>query len=72
VYRGEAIPQLGGHYFFSDFCSGFIRSIAPSGEVFDWTEQTDAVDGVTSFGVDANGELLVVSSSGVVYRVVER
>ena len=72
VYRGEAIPQLSGHYFFSDFCSGFIRSIAPSGEVFDWTEQTGTVDGVTSFGVDADGELLVVSSSGVVYRVVER
>lgn len=72
VYRGEAIPQLGGHYFFSDFCSGFIRSIAPSGEVFDWTEQTGAVEGVTSFGVDADGELLVVSASGVVYRVVER
>ncbi len=70
VYRGQAIPQLGGHYFFSDFCSGFIRSIAPSGEVFDWTDQTGPVVSVTSFGLDADGELLVVSANGTVYRVV--
>jgi glucose/arabinose dehydrogenase len=72
VYRGNAIPQLAGHYFFSDWCAGFIRSIAPTGDVFDWTEQTGAVDSVTSFGVDAGGELLVVSGAGTVYRLVER
>ena len=70
VYRGHAIPQLAGHYFFSDWCSGFIRSIAPSGEVFDWTEQTGAVGGATSFGLDSAGELLVVSGNGTVYRLV--
>lgn len=72
VYRGKAIPQLDGHYFFSDFCSGFLRSIAPSGAVFDWTDQTGTVPGVTSFGIDSDGELLVVSAEGTVYRVVER
>jgi glucose/arabinose dehydrogenase len=71
VYRGRALPQLTGHYFFSDFCSGFIRSIAPSGEVFDWTEQTGSLSDVTSFGVDVDGELLVVSGSGTIYRLVE-
>ena len=40
VYRGSAIPQLDGHYFFSDWCSGFIRSIAPDGSVHDWTDGT--------------------------------
>jgi glucose/arabinose dehydrogenase len=71
VYRGQAIPQLAGHYFFSDFCTGFLRSIAPSGEVFDWTDQTGSVPSVTSFGVDVDGELLVISGDGTVYRVVE-
>ena len=70
VYRGEALPQLNGHYFFSDFCSGFLRSIAPSGEVFDWTDQTGRVNSATSFGVDADGELLVISGNGTVFRVV--
>ena len=72
VYRGEAIPQLRGHYFFSDFCSGFIRSIAPSGEVFDWTERTGVFRGVSSFGVDQDGELLLVTAGGTVHRLVER
>lgn len=71
VYRGRAIPQLNGHYFFSDYCAGFLRSIAPSGEVFDWTEQTGTVSDVTSFGLDIDGELLVISANGTVYRVVE-
>ena len=35
VYRGTSIPQLDGHYFFSDYCSGFVRSIAPDGAVYD-------------------------------------
>jgi glucose/arabinose dehydrogenase len=70
VYRGEAIPQLQGHYFFSDYCAGFIRSIAPTGEVFDWTDQTGTVAGVTSFGLDQDGELLVVSAQGAIYRLV--
>ena len=72
VYRGNAIPQLSGHYFFSDFCSGFIRSIAPTGEVIDWTERTGVFAGVTSFGLDADGELLLVTSGGTVHRLVER
>lgn len=71
VYRGGAIPQLAGHYFFSDFCTGFLRSIAPSGEVFDWTDQTGSVPSVTSFGLDIDGELLILSGEGTVYRVVQ-
>lgn len=70
VYRGEAMPQLDGHYFFSDWCGGFIRSIAPDGSVFDWTEQTGRVASVTSFGLDQAGELLVVSGDGSIFKLV--
>ncbi|HWC06515.1 MAG TPA: PQQ-dependent sugar dehydrogenase, partial [Gemmatimonadota bacterium] len=31
VYRGSALPELRGHYFFSDFCSGFVRSFRLAG-----------------------------------------
>jgi glucose/arabinose dehydrogenase len=72
VYRGTAIPQLDGHYFFSDWCSGFIRSIAPDGSVHDWTDGTGSVAQVTSFGRDKPGEIYVVSGVGTVYRIVER
>ena len=70
VYRGSALPELTGHYFFSDFCSGFVRSIAPDGSVHDWTDGTGKVGGVTSFGVDADGELYIVRSGGTVDRIV--
>lgn len=71
VYRGDAIPQLDGHYFFSDWCSGFIRSIAPDGTVHDWTDRTGNVAAVTSFGRDDSGEIYVVSGAGTIYRIVE-
>ena len=71
VYRGAAIPQLDGHYFFSDWCSGFLRSIAPDGVVHDWSEGTGTVAQVSSFGRDEAGEVYVVSAAGTVYRIVE-
>ncbi|MEA3502112.1 MAG: PQQ-dependent sugar dehydrogenase, partial [Actinomycetota bacterium] len=71
VYRGSAIPQLDGHYFFSDWCSGFIRSIASDGSVYDWTDGTGTVPSVSSFGRDDAGEIYVVSAAGTVYRIIE-
>jgi len=71
VYRGEAIPRLDGHYFFSDWCNGFIRSIAPDGTIVDWTRETGTVDQVTSFGRDESGEIYVVSTDGSIYQLVE-
>ena len=71
VYRGSAIPELDGHYFFSDWCSGFIRSIAPDGSIHDWTDGTGTVAGVASFGRDDDGEIYIVSADGTVYRIVE-
>ena len=72
VYRGTAIPQLDGHYFFSDFCTGFIRSLAPDGTVHDWTEGTGTLGQPTSFGIDGAGEVYVVSAVGTVFRIVEK
>ncbi|MEA3510576.1 MAG: PQQ-dependent sugar dehydrogenase [Actinomycetota bacterium] len=71
VYRGSAIPQLDGHYFFSDWCTGFIRSIAPDGSTHDWTDGTGTVAGVSSFGQDDAGEIYIVSAGGTVYRITE-
>ena len=71
VYRGTAIPQLDGHYFYSDWCSGFLRSIAPDGAVHDWTDGTGKLAQVSSFGRDEAGEVYVVSAAGAVYRIVE-
>jgi glucose/arabinose dehydrogenase len=71
VYRGAAIPEVRGHYFYSDYCSGWLRSFRLSGGVA--VEQREwpigDIGNVTSFGVDAAGELYVLSSNGRVYRL---
>jgi glucose/arabinose dehydrogenase len=69
VYRGSAIPELDGHFFYSDFCSGFIRSFSLETGDHDWTPMTGSVPGVSGFGVGGDGELYVVSLGGTVYRV---
>ena len=74
VYRGELIPELDGHYFFGDFCSGWVESIVvgDSGQVderYEWFPP-GAVGGLTSFGIDARGELYVMTTAGALYRIV--
>ncbi|MCL1588814.1 MAG: PQQ-dependent sugar dehydrogenase, partial [Actinomycetia bacterium] len=72
VYRGEAIPQLQGHYFYSDFCSGFLRSVTADGSTSDWTEQTGEAAQVAGFGIGGNGEMYVVSHTGTLFLVEAR
>ncbi len=69
VYRGSEIPELNGHYLFADFCSGIVRSVAPDGAVHDWTERAGRIEGVTSFGVDNDGELYVTLIDGRIWRL---
>jgi hypothetical protein len=71
VYRGRRMPALAGHYFYADYCSGWIRSFRyANGAVTDHRRWDDAGPGqVTSFGEDAQGELYVCTSSGDVYRL---
>jgi hypothetical protein len=73
VYRGQAIDGLQGTYFYSDFCSGWIRSFRyENGGAVDKTEWTSLFTGenVTSFGEDALGELYIVVAEGRIYRIV--
>ncbi|NNC39309.1 MAG: glucose dehydrogenase [Acidimicrobiia bacterium] len=73
VYRGNAIPELDGHYFYSDYCGGWLRSFvwdgSAVGEAADWTQQVGTIGRITSFGTDGAGELYV-TSGGSVYRIV--
>ncbi|MDT8341088.1 MAG: PQQ-dependent sugar dehydrogenase, partial [Longimicrobiales bacterium] len=73
VYRGAAIPEVAGHYFYSDFCSGFLRSFRFSegavAEERSWS--VGALGQVLSFGTDAEGELYILSADGQVRRVTK-
>lgn len=84
VYRGRALgAPYRGRYFFADFVRGRVWSIAlaigASGEATasDLREHTaelsgsTPVGGVSSFGVDADGELYIVSyTRGAVLKVL--
>jgi len=84
VYRGAALdPMFNGRYFFADFVAGRVYSI---GLALDEHQEATAVDVleltpllgganeiglISSFGVDAEGEMYVVSySRGQILKIV--
>jgi glucose/arabinose dehydrogenase len=71
VYRGAAIPGIRGHYFYSDYCSGFLRSFrlvnGAATDKRDWS--VGSIGSILSFGEDASGELYVLSANGIVYKL---
>jgi glucose/arabinose dehydrogenase len=70
VYRGNKMPSLRGHYFYADFCAGWIRSFRLSnGAVVDAQQWFDNVGSVMSFGEDGAGELYVLTFEGNLYRI---
>ncbi len=83
VYRGCAIPDLQGTYFFADFCSAEIWSLLYNGAVTDLRDRTselapppgsglDIFD-IASFGRDAHGEVYVCDhSEGEVFQIIPR
>lgn len=74
VYRGEAIPKLDGRYFFADYCTGGVGSLRyADGAVLDVAapgSQFEGLGSITSFGLDASGELYVLTQDGVVLKLV--
>ena len=74
VYRGTAIPELRGRYFYADYCQGWLASIYDAGTAGFVTRRWTVpnVGNVLSFGQDAAGELYILSASGTVHRIVRR
>lgn len=70
VYRGKRIPEVAGHYFYSDYCSGWVRSFRyQNGSAADQRRwDLPGVGNVLSFGEDAESELYLLSDNGTVYR----
>ncbi|HKS06633.1 MAG TPA: PQQ-dependent sugar dehydrogenase [Gemmatimonadaceae bacterium] len=71
VYRGTSMPEVVGHYFYSDYCAGGLRSFRVVGGVATdhrtWT--IGSVGNVTSFGLDGAGEMYMTAASGSVYKL---
>jgi glucose/arabinose dehydrogenase len=75
VYRGAAIPALQGHYFYADYCQGWVRSFRlQDGTAVESQQWPTLAPGgqVPGFGRDAAGELYVLSAGGRVFRIVPK
>lgn len=79
VYRGSAIPGLQGRYLFADYNSNRVWNLTWDGsKMCDFSEISEELDpdgvlnGITSFGEDAAGEIYVAvagMNGNAVYRI---
>lgn len=76
VYRGAAIPEIEGHYFYADYCAGWLKSVRYAEgaitEETDWSEAVGGLGNVTSFGQDDAGELYITIADGKVLKLTPR
>lgn len=68
VYRGQAIPALVGSYLFGDYCSGKLWRLAPGSSKPEPLLDTEL--NIASFGLDGQGEVLVIDLQGTVNRLL--
>jgi glucose/arabinose dehydrogenase len=67
VYRGQRIPAARGLYFYGDYCSGLVWTFDPEEERIRLLPFE--VQGLSSFGEDAAGELYLVTLDGALFRL---
>jgi glucose/arabinose dehydrogenase len=79
VYRGKALPELDGMYFYSDYCTAILRSFRFQGgkvaDHFDWKPALDpdsTLAKVAAFGQDQDGELYVITHEGPILKFVRK
>jgi glucose/arabinose dehydrogenase len=70
VYRGSQVPAMRGRYIYGDYCSGLIWTLRiEGGRAVETRRESVRVEGLSSFGEDARGELYAVSLNGRVYKI---
>lgn len=74
VYRGSAIPDLQGTYFFADWCFNWVYSVRAYPAFNTYADPTDRtaelvtptrMKKIVSFGRDGLGEVYILAGSGV-------
>lgn len=66
VYRGPDYPDIFGTYFFADYCTGEVFSLKNEGGQWVSDVVADSGIGVTTFGTDERGNVLVGGQGGTV------
>ncbi len=68
VYRASSIPALDGYYLYGDFCTGELFAV----DVSDPSTSVRVAEGagsVSSFGIDADGDVYVATYGGLIWRL---
>jgi hypothetical protein len=64
---------MNGHYFYSDYCGGYLRSFlfsdGAASELRDWSDQVGIPGQVVGFGMDGAGEMYV-TTTGQLLKVI--
>jgi glucose/arabinose dehydrogenase len=70
VYRGRALADARGRYFFGDYCSGVVWSLRlEGGRAVDVQREAFRVEGLASFGEDVSGELYLATEGGRILKL---
>jgi hypothetical protein len=75
VYRGKANPDMVGHYFLTDYCTGIYWDLyRDDSGVWMATEHNNLQTfGFSAFGEAADGELYVANkSNGIIYHLEDK
>ncbi len=81
VYRGCAIPDLSGQYFFADYCGRQIYSGQfQNGTFVNLRDRTAelapggglTIGNITTFGEDARGEIYICDQSGQIFKIAPK
>jgi glucose/arabinose dehydrogenase len=67
VYRGAEAERAAGRYFYGDYCSGSVWSLAPGSDRP--RREPFTVEALSSFGEGEAGELYLLSLEGQVFRL---
>lgn len=72
VYRGNSIHQLNGAYLFGDYCRGRVWALDRNPESgWHLIEIADLDRPLSSFGIDADGEVFMTTFGGPLVRLVQ-
>lgn len=69
VYRGAELPWLQGAYLFADYCSGRVWALEQINAAWRMRELAQLDAQIASFGVDAQGEVHLLTFNGPILRL---
>jgi hypothetical protein len=72
VYRGTEFPNLGGIYFFGDFCTGIVWGLRRGAAGFERRRLADTAFAISTFGEGEDGSVFLADyNTGSVFKITK-